>query len=191
MQDDDAIRFCDGVEDRFLIERQDGAEVDHFNGNAVLRQFRRGIVGDVNHRAPRDDGEILAAAADVGLADRDDVVVGRQLFLDAAIQEFVLDKEHRIVITNGGLQQSLGVVRGTGRDDLQSRPIHEHGLGIQRMKRSAMRAAARRSAHDDRTRAPDAIPRGGGEVDEHVVRARDEVDELHLGDGPHSHQRRS
>ena len=99
----------------------------------------------------------LPLRADVGLADRDDVVLVRQVFLDAPVEVLVLDEEHRVVVADGGLEQALGVVRRRRRDDLEARAVHEHGLGVQRVVRPAVHAAAGRAAHDDRAGAADAV----------------------------------
>ena len=48
------------------------------------------------------------------LADRHRVIALRQIFLDPAIQRLVLEEQHRIVVANGGFDQSFGIVSGGG-----------------------------------------------------------------------------
>src|SRR6266550_5386473 len=57
------------------------------------------------------------------------------------------------------------------------------------MERPAANVTAARAAHHHRRRQPGAVARGGDVIREHVVRARNEVDELHLGDRPQSQVR--
>ena len=101
----------------------------------------------------------------------------------------MLEEEDGIVVADRGLDQALGVV-GRGRlDDLQAGRVGEVGLGVLRVERPAVHAAAGRAADDERHADAGAVARLGGEVRDHVEGARDEVDELHLGHGPHPHHR--
>ena len=66
--------------------------------------------------------------------------------------------------------------------------MREQRLGVLRVEGAAVDAAAGRSAdHDGHRRVP-AVAALGGEVDDLVVAAGDEVRELHLGHRPQSHQ---
>src|SRR5580704_14893723 len=91
----------------------------------------------------------LASAADDGLADGHGVILGGQLFFDAAVEEFVFEEQHGIIIAHRGFQQSLGVVRGRGIDDLQTGGMHEIHLRIRGVERAPVDAAAGRAADDD------------------------------------------
>src|SRR5512132_4685016 len=57
------------------------------------------------------------------------------------------------------------------------------------MERPAREPTARREPDDDRDRRPGAEALLGGDRDQLVPPARDEVRELHLGDGAHAHDR--
>src|SRR6185503_19682868 len=59
------------------------------------------------------------------------------------------------------------------------------------MKRAPVHASAAGSADDHREAYALAVATGGGVVGENVKAARDEIDKLHLGNGPHAHHRRS
>src|SRR5205809_901226 len=48
------------------------------------------------------------------------------------------------------------------------------------MERPAANVTAAGAAHHHRRRQPGPVPRGGDVIREHIVRARNEVDELHL-----------
>ena len=65
--------------------------------------------------------------------------------------------------------------------------MQERGFGVLGMERAAAHVAAARAADDHRRREPGAIARGRDVIGQHVVGARDEVDELHFGDGAQSH----
>ena len=99
----------------------------------------------------------------------------------------MLEVENRIVVADGRLDEALRIPRCRGVDDLQARGVEEGRLRVLRMERPATHIPAAGAAHDDRRREAGAIAGRGHVVGEHVVGARDEVDELHLRDGPHSH----
>ena len=61
-----------------------------------------------------------------------------------AVEQLVLEDQHRVVVAHGALEQALGVVgRGRG-DDLQARDVGEEGLQALGMLRAAR--ASRRPA---------------------------------------------
>ena len=130
-------------------------------------------------------------AAHGGLADRHDVVLGRQLLLDPAVEELVLEEEHGVVVADRGLDQALRVVGRRRLHDLESRRVREVRLRVLGVERAAVHAAAGGAADDERHADARAVARLGGEVRDHVEGAGDEVDELHLGDRPHAHHRRA
>ena len=132
-----------------------------------------------------------ACAADCGLTDRHDEIVGRKLFLDPAIEKFVFEINDRIGIANGGLDQSLRVVCRRRANHFQAGRVHEIHFRILRMERAAVNAAAARSANHDGNAGAPAIAAFRGEVRDLIEGAGNEIGELHFGDGPHSHQRRA
>ena len=180
----------DGGEHRLAIPRDDRAQVDHLDRRAVLgRHGGRGLVGRVDHRAPRHDRQVGAGAVHAGLAERRRVVGVGHLALDAAVQVLVLEVEHRVRVADRLDQEALGVL-GRGRaDQLQAGDVRERALGVLRVERAAGEAAAGGAADDERQRGAGAVVLLGGHRHEVVPRARDEVGELHLGDGPQAHQR--
>jgi hypothetical protein len=54
----------------------------------------------------------------------------------------VFEKEHRVVVADGGLDQSLSVIGGGRTDDFQPRCVSEVGFGILGVKWSAVDAAS-------------------------------------------------
>ena len=123
-----------------------------------------------------------------GLADGHGVLFGRQVLLDAAVEALVLEEEHRVVVADGGFDEALGVVGGGRAHHLQAGRADEPHLGILRMERAAVNAAARgRANHDGHGRVP-AVAALGGEVDDLVEAAGDEIGELHLRHRAQAHQ---
>jgi hypothetical protein len=59
------------------------------------------------------------------------------------------------------------------------------------MERAAREAAAGRQPNGDRDGRASAVALLGGDRRQLVPRARDEIGELHLGDGTHAHDRRA
>src|SRR4030095_16399148 len=103
--------------------------------------------------------------------------------------ELVLEEEDRVVVSDGGLDQALGVVRGRRLHDLQPRRVGEVRLGVLRMERPSVHATAGRTAYDERDADASPVPRLRGEIGDHVEGTGDEVYELRPGDGAHSHHR--
>ncbi len=130
----------------------------------------------------------LPSRAIFGLADGHSVFFARQLFLDAPVEAFVLEENHRVVIADGRFDQPLGIVRRRRRHHFQTGRAHEPHLRVLRVKRAAVNAAARRRAHHDRHGRVPAIAALGGEVDNLVEAAGDEIGELHLRHRPQPHE---
>src|SRR5262252_10598201 len=137
----------------------------------------------MHHRGVGKDGQVLAFAADDGLSERHGVIRFGKLFFDAAVEEFVLEKEYGIVVANAGLEQALGVVGRRGIDDLEAGSVQEIHLRTERVKRPAMDAGASWPANGDGRRGVPKIVAAGDKVGELVETASDEVDELQFGDG--------
>ena len=121
-------------EDRIRIHRLQGAQVDDLGLDAILRQRIGGGERLANHPAVGDDGEILALAHDVRLADGDFVGLFRH---HAAVgqRHLVHHREHRIVVPRRGDQETLGVIGRGRRNDLQARQVAEprfQALGVLR-----------------------------------------------------------
>ena len=117
-------------------------------------------------------------------AERDGVVVARDISLDTAIQVLVLQKDNRIVVADRRLQQSLGVVGCGGFNDLEARRVYVGHLRVLGVKRAAAKAASRGGANDQRHGPSPAEAALGGKVRDLVERAGHEIRELHFDDRP-------
>ena len=60
----------------------------------------------------------------------------------------MLQKYDRVVVADGGLEQTLGVLRRGGADELQTRNMGEEGLHVLRVLRRAAAAGAHRGAEN-------------------------------------------
>jgi hypothetical protein len=120
-----------------------------------------------------------------------DVILFRQVVLEATIEVLVLEIEYRVLVADGRLEQSLRVVGRRGFDHFQTRRVHEEGFRVEGVERTAPDARARRPADDHRQ--TDALPVAAvrGVVGEHVEPAGNEVDELHFRDRAEAHHRRA
>ena len=108
----------DRFEDRRHVERGDGAEVDDLDGDAVAGQRLGGGDRLVDHPRHRDDGDVGAGLHDDRLPDGHDVVGGRLRALHA-VEQPVLDEDHRVRVLDRGAQQTVGVGRSRRHDDGQ------------------------------------------------------------------------
>src|SRR2546427_714611 len=79
-------------------------------------------------------------------------------------------------------EQAPRVFRSCRADAFQARDVCERALRVLRVEGPAGEAAARGQPDDDRHRRPHAPALLGGDGDEVVPTAGDEVGELHLGD---------
>src|SRR6266508_2285110 len=189
--DQDLVRLLYGRDDCGIIHRQQGAEVQHFDRHAVrLLELLGRLQRFPQCRAVADDGKVFAFPRDPRLPDRrENLLALRQLLLDAPVEPFVLEVEDRIFVADRRLDQTLRIPHGRRVDDLEAGRVEECRFRILRMERPAANVTAAGAAHHHRRRQPGPVARGGDVIREHVVRARNEVDELHLGDRPQSHVR--
>ena len=126
---------------------------------------------------------------DLRLADGHGVFFRRQFFLDAPVEAFVLEENHRVVIADRRLDQPLGIVRRRRRHHFETGRAHEPHLRVLRVKRAAVNAAARRRAHHHGHRRVPAVAAFGGEIHNLVEAAGDEIGELHFRHRPQPHKR--
>ena len=99
--------------------------------------------------------------------------------------------EHRIVIANGCFEQSFGIIGCRGNDDLDTRSMEEPGFRAGRVEWPALDASARGTTNDHRDRHTSAPVHLICHIDDLIEATGNEVDELHFGDWPHAHQRRT
>jgi len=131
---------------------------------------------------------MTAFAGDAGFADWDCVIgvwgIGTgNFFFNSAVEIFVLEKDHGIVVANGGFDQSLGVIGGCGAHDFETGSVYEPHLGILRMEGATVDVASAGTAQDQRGGSSPAVVRLCNHVDNLIEGAADEVHELKFGYG--------
>ena len=119
-----AAGLLDGGNDGVKVKRLDGAQVEHLDLDAVLLLERLGGDNRLAHAARHGhDGQVLAGALHLGLADGDHKVVllrGLGHGEDLAVHELVLENDDGVGVADGSLEKTLGILGGPGRDDLEA-----------------------------------------------------------------------
>src|SRR5277367_1689247 len=145
----------------------------------------------MHHCGIRNNAEVAALPGDSRLAQGHDVIFGRNFFFDTPVEILVLAEDHRIVVANRGLDETLRVVGARGANHFQARRVDKPHLWILRVKWTAVDVAAARPAnHERRGRIP-TIVRFRHHIHDLVKSAADEIHELELDYGTHARERRS
>ena len=102
-----------------------------------------------------------------------------------AVEKLVLQKDHRVGVADGGLQQPLGVARRIGRDNPPAGHVGEPARVALGMLRGDPCGGAVGAAehHRHRHQAARHVERLGGRVDEMIHRLHGEVEGHELDDG--------
>src|ERR1700683_1770810 len=189
VKEDDFVGLLHSLRDGFAVERGDRAQVEDFEIDSVLGQKVGGFERSMDHRGVGDEAEVVTFAREVRFADGDDVILGGNFALDAAIKIFVLEEDAGIVIPNGGFDQAFGVV-GRGRaNDFETGIVDEPHFGILRVERAAVDVSAARAAQNERRGCAPQVMRFCDHVADLVEGAADEIHELEFGDGAHTGER--
>src|SRR2546427_2578860 len=98
------------LDQRLLVERPGRARVDHLGAEADFLEQLGGAERDRHHAAGGDDGDVRAGALHLRHAEGDRVLLGRHRALHP-VHHLVLEDDHRAVVADGRLHQSLGLVR--------------------------------------------------------------------------------
>jgi len=135
----------------------------------------------------------VRAFADAGGFPQGDTigVFGNVAF--CAIQELVLDENYRVVVINGGQQQTFGVVGVAGHDDLQTGDVHEPVFVTAAVLRRVPGTRSPRQPHHHGNAGLPAehVTRFGRLQNKLLHTQRDEVAELHIANGTHPRQCRA
>ena len=104
----------------FDVQRAQGAKIDHFGIDALVRQLLGGFQRQADADRIGHQRHILALLDHARLADGQDEIVDLRHVEGAAIDDFVFQEDHRIGIADRGFQQALGVGGEIGRDHFQA-----------------------------------------------------------------------
>src|SRR5262249_1305265 len=153
MQDQDAVRLFNTVENQLVIHRNNGPQIDDFQIE-LIRNFQRRI----NSRTPGDNRCGAPFPLNLSFPEWDEVVrvwlprLGR----DVTIEPLVFEKENGIVASSGGLEESFRILGVTWEDDVPARGVRVYRFDTLRMERTAFDASAACHSHNERI-GPGAI----------------------------------
>jgi hypothetical protein len=135
-----------------------------------------------------DDRHVTTLAFHVGLAQRYDVLSLRHLAL-GVVEHLAFDEDHRVVVPDGALEQTLRVGWRGRHDDLESRNVGVPALERLGVLRGQLQGSSARSA--EHRRYPDLavghVAHLGGRVDQLVHREEREIPGHELDDRPEAH----
>ncbi len=156
MDDQAAPRAADAFQHHLAVPRHQRAQVDDIGADALRRRLAAR-----NHRAPGDDGDLVALAGLPGLAERQDEFVARPRPPRPAVVEHraMLEEDHRIVAAQRRAQQPDRIL-GIGRHrHLPAGIVDElHFVGLAVPGIAAFEEAARDAQHHRRREAVGGAP---------------------------------
>ena len=122
-----AIGALDRSDDRLAVHWLQGAEVDDLDVDTFAGKNRRSFERLAGHPSIGHDGGIGARTGDVCNTQRhfEQILWAGAL---GAEQGLGLGVDHRVVIANGGHQETLGIVGVRRHDDLETRHVGQHRL---------------------------------------------------------------
>lgn len=125
LDDHQTVGLLDGLDNGLEVEGLDGAQVEDLGLDAVvLLEVLGGDEGLAHAARHGDDGQVLAGALDLGLAEGDDEVAllgGLAHGEGLAVHELVLEDDGGVGVADGGLEQALCVLGAPGAHDLEAR----------------------------------------------------------------------
>ena len=110
------IELDDGVE----IERAQGAKVDEFGVDAKAGELGDRLGRIAHADTERNDRDVFARLGDARLAKRQDKVVELWHVERLAVEDLVLEEDHRIGIADSCLEQAFRIGGGIGNDDTEA-----------------------------------------------------------------------
>ncbi len=178
-----AEKAASALADEHEIERAQRARVDDLAGDVVLLLEQVGrLLGGQRHPRDADERDVLALAHDPRPAEveREVLVLGHVAAL--AVQVLVLDEDHRVVVADGRLEQTLGVCGVRRHGDQQAGHVEVECLEAVRVRRAELVAGALGHTDDQRHAdlAAEHVVDVGGRVDDLVEREQGEVDRHQL-----------
>src|SRR5882762_5111908 len=114
-----AVRFLDRLENRRLVQRAEGPQIEHFRRNVLLGELIRRFLRHGECLGVADERHIAARTLDFRLADRDHVLPVGYVTLQV-VEHLAFEHDDRIVVADRGLQESFGIGGRSGGDDLES-----------------------------------------------------------------------
>ena len=147
---DRPLRLAHRLEDPVGIERHQRPEVEHLDIDALAVQLigRRQRIEDA--ASVGDDGDVVALALHVGLAERDRRTRIVRHEPACTVREDGLHEHAGIRVEDGRGEKPFGVAGRARHDDLESRDVHEPCLQGLRVRRTRPETTEHRRANGDR-----------------------------------------
>ena len=126
--DHQAAGLLDALQNGLIVEGNQRAGVDDLGLHAVLLlQLVGGLQRAIQHRAHGQDGDVLAGALHIGLAEGNLIVLRRNAALMELLADVVdalgLEEHDRVGAHQSGGHQALRIVGGGREGDLQARDV--------------------------------------------------------------------
>ena len=136
--------------------------IDHLGLDALSRELVRRLQRPLHHQREGHDGDVIAGAQHLRLADRQDEIVEGQAPRSSGRRGSRSPGRRRGVgIADRRFQQPLGVGGAVGRDHLEARAMGVPGrIFLAVLRGDACRSAVRTSENDGENRAPRLPYRG-------------------------------
>src|SRR5579883_3951 len=188
---DAASGLLDRLDDRGGVHRPDGAQIDHLGGQVFLRELLGGLEGVAHAHRPGHERHMLARPRDLGLADRHRIVVELRHRRRMAVENLILEEDHRARQADRRLEQAFGVGRRVRRDHRETGDVRVPGRIVLAVLGGDARRGAVRPAKDDRAAHLPArhIERLRGRVDQLIHGLHGEVEGHELDDRLQSGER--
>ena len=108
----DAMRLCNRIENRLLIQRFDRTKIDNFRGDVLLFELCRDFERERNCLRVTNNRDVAAFAFHVGFAKRNEQFFIRRLDHSLrAVEQLGFQNQHRIVVAHGCFEQPFCVAR--------------------------------------------------------------------------------
>src|SRR5215218_5574188 len=184
------VRLLYRLDDGVFVERPQRSQVYDLRLEAVLCERVCGPQAQVDLPAVGDERNIRALAGDTGLAEGYGVVSIFDLAL-RPVQGTGFEEDHGVGVPDRREHHALDVVRGHGRNDLETREVPVEALeGMRVLGRELDASAVGATDHERHLYLPAReIAHLGGVLDDLVCCQKREVPGHHLDHGTHPHHR--
>lgn len=119
-----AVSLLDGVENGLRVKGLDGSQVDDLGVNVVvLLEQVGGVQSGLDVSRVADKGDVLTLSLNLGLAKGQNEI-GRHGLLGhgerLTVHHLVLKENGHVGVSDSSLEQTLGILRAVGRNDLET-----------------------------------------------------------------------
>src|SRR5882762_10515691 len=185
LDDDRAVGLFHRFQNGRFVQGPERPQVEHFRRDVLLRELIRRFLGDGQGLGVTHERHVAALTLDFRLADRDDMLAVGHVALQV-VEHFAFEHDDGIVVADRGLEESFGVGRRCGRNDLEAGNVGEPALPRLGVLRPELECGATRAPEHDGdpnlpTRHVQHLCRG---IDDLVQREQREIPGHELDDRP-------